>query len=207
MISVKPIVAAAALGVAMLGSGLSAFPAQATYVVSLVQQDGNVVATGGGTIDLTALTRIAGGDVGSAFIDPSLGEIDTGPVPAVLTTVYNGFTGPSRFGPGNGTTGNAGSGDPVGIVGLFGQLYVPRGYVSKAHLADTTTYDNATFASLGATPGTYVWTWGSGATADSFRLNVGGVPVPEPSSLRLLALPLGLFMLLGARHRRAARAA
>ncbi len=66
----------------------------------------------------------------------------------------------------------------------------------------TATWNNQTFASFGATPGTYVWTWGSGANAGSFTLNIGGTAaVPEPSSLALLVLPLGLLMLLAARPR------
>jgi hypothetical protein len=56
MKSVKRLRSAAALGLAMLiGSGLSAAPAQATYLVTVVQQGNNVVATGSGTIDLAGL--------------------------------------------------------------------------------------------------------------------------------------------------------
>jgi hypothetical protein len=37
------------------------------------------------------------------------------------------------------------------------------------------TFDNATFASLGVTPGTYEWTWGAGAN-QNFTLQIGAVP-------------------------------
>ena len=48
---------AAALGVAMLiGSALSAPPAQAGYIVTLTQQGSDVVASGSGAIDLTSLS-------------------------------------------------------------------------------------------------------------------------------------------------------
>jgi hypothetical protein len=62
-------------------------------------------------------------------------------------------------------------------------------------------------ASLGVTPGTYEWTWGSGVTADSFTLQIGAVAVPEPATLLVFALPLGLIVLLAARYRRPARIA
>ena len=75
-------------------------------------------------------------------------------------------------------------------------------YVSGSALSDTSTYANQTFASLGATPGTDEWTWGTGAHADSFTLEVGPVAaVPEPASLSLLVMGLaGLGMVLRTRR-------
>jgi hypothetical protein len=73
----------------------------------------------------------------------------------------------------------------VGVAGLSGSIYVPRNYVSGRPLMSTLTWDNATFASLGVTPGTYVWKWGSGANAGSFTLRAA---VPEPARLGLLVL-------------------
>ncbi|MGH7044737.1 MAG: PEP-CTERM sorting domain-containing protein [Acetobacteraceae bacterium] len=68
---------------------------------------------------------------------------------------------------------------------------MPHGYVSGIQLADTSTWDNVTFADLGVTPGTYTWTWG-GAPDGSFTLKIG---VPEPGSLAILG---GSILLLGA---------
>jgi hypothetical protein len=51
---------------------------------------------------------------------------------------------------------STGSGDFVSMRGLFGFMFVPQGYVSGAALSDSITFNNATFASLGLTPGTYV---------------------------------------------------
>jgi hypothetical protein len=70
-------------------------------------------------------------------------------------------------------------------------IIVPSGYHSGDPLMGTSTYDNQTFGSLGATPGTYVWTWGRGADADSVTLDIGAAPaVPEPGSLTLLGIAL-----------------
>ncbi len=76
---------------------------------------------------------------------------------------------------------NTGSGDLVGINGFLGFLFVPVGYVSGAALSDSMTFNNATFASLGVTPGTYVWTWGTGAN-QNFTLQIGGAAVPDGGS-------------------------
>ena len=119
------------------------------------------------------------------------------------------FTGPMSFGSGGPTNPSSGSGDLVGIVGNPSptgspELYVPTGYISGTALSDMSSWNNKTFMTLGAVPGTYVWMWGSGATADSFTLDIiAPAAVPEPSSLALLTLPLGLVMWLAGRHRRA----
>ena len=44
------------------------------------------------------------------------------------------------------------------------------------------TFDNATFASLGVTPGTYEWTWGTGLRNQNFTLIIGGAGVPDGGS-------------------------
>ncbi len=170
-------VGAAALGAAILiGSGLSTPPAQAGYIVTLVQQGNDVVATGSGTIDLTGLSFSAtSNSVGS--ISPVNGYIITGSAHSTSPDdVYSGVTGPASFGSGNTAFADSSSGD---LVGESGHLYleVPAGYVSGNPLSDTATYDNQTFSSLGVTPGTYEWTWGSGAN-QNFTLDIEAVPAP-----------------------------
>jgi MYXO-CTERM domain-containing protein len=79
------------------------------------------------------------------------------------------------------------------------------GYASNTLLVDSSTYANQTFSSLGVTPGTYVWTWGTGADQDSFTLIIrGAVPVPEPSALSQLGVGFaGLALAAVWRRRRA----
>jgi hypothetical protein len=55
------------------------------------------------------------------------------------------------------------------------------------------TFNNATFASLGVTPGAYIWTWGIGAN-QNFTLQIGPATVPDsPVGLPLIAV---VFVLL-----------
>jgi hypothetical protein len=57
-------------------------------------------------------------------------------------------------------------------LALGGQLILPQGYVSGTALSGTATWANQTLASLGLTPGQYVYTWGANATADSLTINL-----------------------------------
>ncbi len=203
MTFVKQLTGMAAVGVAMLvGVGLCAPEAQAGYTVTLAQVGPDVVATGSGTIDLTGLTYEYEGD-STAGLVPNEANINTGPASFEARDSYSGFTGPTSFGSGGaGTLASSGSGDIVGIaVDSENIIKVPAGYVSGSSLSDMSTYDNQTFASLGVTPGTYTWTWGIATADDTFTLVIPAAAVPEPSSLALLALPLGLLMLLAARRR------
>jgi hypothetical protein len=70
----------------------------------------------------------------------------------------------------------------VGISGFFDRLVVPQGYISGAPLSDSMIFNNATFASLGVTPGTYEWTWGTGLPNQNFTLIIGGAGVPDGGS-------------------------
>lgn len=167
--------------------------------MTLAQVGPNVVATGSGTIDLAALTFVSGSVLFPTSILPRGGVILTGGAPASFD-VYQSVTGPTSFGSGIEANAGSSSGDDVGIYrNEF--VFVPAGYVSGDTLASSATWDGETFASLGATPGSYVWNWGSGPTADSLTLDIG---VPEPASILLLAMPLGLVGLLALRPRRPA---
>jgi hypothetical protein len=126
---------AVAIPAMLIGSGLSAPPAQAGSVVTLAQQGSDVIANGSGPLDLTGLSSAGGGSNGSG-VGPSSGTILTGPVSAFEDTYEGLITGPRSFGSGGFTDANSGSGSFVGIVGFvepFGGfadfLEVPRGYI------------------------------------------------------------------------------
>jgi hypothetical protein len=189
----------------LLGGLVAAAPqAHATFLATLMEVGSDVVGTGSGTINTSALNFLSPNS-DSGFIFPVAAVLGLGPAAAITDDVdtYGSFSGPVIFGPssfGSGTFLNAssGSGDYVEINDLGGptniQLNVPHGYVSGTPLSDTSTWLGQTFASLGVTPGTYTWTWGSGVTADSYTLEV---ITPEPGSLILLGLGTLALALLG----------
>jgi hypothetical protein len=153
-------------------------PAQAGYIVTLHQRGPDVVATGSGAIDLTGLSFLVT-TFNSSLIFPNAARITTG---VGLDDIFSGMiSGPTSFGSGSFTLANTGSGDFVGIFGE-GSLFVPTGYVSGNFLSDSSTYYQATFTTLGVTPGTYVWTWGAGGANQNFTLVIGSVAVPDGGS-------------------------
>ena len=167
-------------------------PAQA-FTITIEQVGPNVVATGTGAISLTGLSFFNPGSVGTASVWPVTGRIS---MASGNADVYIGFTGPSSFGAGPVTLANSFSGDAFAFdtAGMFlTGMFLPSGYVSGNPLSDMATYFNATFASLGLTPGTYVWTWGTGLKNQNVTLIIGGAGVPDAGS----TLPLLGFALLG----------
>jgi hypothetical protein len=166
--------------VSLLGLGITQ-SARANFIATIDQVGPNVVVTGSGTIDLTGLSFLFGGTA-TPSISPNTGSLSVGPSASV--DAYSAISGPASFGTGGFTFANGGSGDVVGLQGLL--LLVPQGYFSGNPLSGTATYDNATFASLGITPGTYTWTWGTGV--DSFMLQIGPTGVPDAGST------LGLYL-------------
>ncbi|HEU0196639.1 MAG TPA: PEP-CTERM sorting domain-containing protein [Nevskiaceae bacterium] len=195
---VSPGLAALAMLVLLAPAAANATP----YVVKLTQQGTNVVAVGSGAFDLTGLSFNRSTQVASGMA-PGQAFISTGS-PA-LVDQYAGFAGPTSFGSGYPLIRfSEGSGDIAAIVGndLFNDvaLSVPFGYASGTALASSAAWDNASFASLGVTPGTYVWTWGTGAE-QSFTLVTS---VPEPAALGMFGfgvLLIGAFV--GLRRRTA----
>jgi hypothetical protein len=161
--------------------------ARAAYAVDLTQKGSNVVATGSGTINLGDLTFLLS-QPGFPEIFPSEPGISLGADGEI--DVYGVATPPVNFGSGGGVAASTGSGDLTIAAGPSDALIsVPAGYVSGSPLSGSATWDNQTFISLGVTPGTYKWAWGSGADADSFTLIIGtaGI-VPEPSTWAMVLL-------------------
>ena len=175
--------------------------AEASVVIDISQVGSDVVATGSGTVDLTDL----------AFVGSSIIPVEIFPIPAIVVVgsggphdTYTGLIGPTSFGSGGSVDVFPGPGDTFGVAGLFSELAVPSGYVSGSPLSGSWTLGPATLTSLGLTPGTYVYTWGGGADADSLTVKIGAT-IPEPSTWAMMLLGfagLGFAWWHAARRRR-----
>ena len=201
---VNKIALAFAAAVSLVLFGPAAGGAHAAVVMTLEQEGSNVVATGSGTIDLTDLTLISS-ITNVPGIAPDGSAILAG---ATLSADVYGFlfTAPPKgsLGSGSQTDANSGIGNPFGVTDAV--VVVPHNYASGTALSDSATWDSTTLAMLGVTPGTYAYTWGFGAHADSVTLDVLN-PVPVPAALPLFATGLGGLGLLGWRRKRKAQAA
>jgi hypothetical protein len=188
-------------------AALSAPSARAAYLVTFEEVGSDVVEVGGGTIDLTDLevfdfrqAVFTGIQPNGAFFGSGTGEV---------SLVGGDITGPGSYGPGGSTSPSSSDGDGIMLILAFSQapLRVPEGYLSGSALSETSTYLNATFASLGMTPGEYVYSWGSGEHADTFTINIAASPppaVPEPSTWAMMLIGFAGLGLAGWRHRRTA---
>jgi hypothetical protein len=160
----------------------------AAVVVTAKEAGGNVVFSGGGTLNLSDLTPVLSANWINGFLSSSVGIYQgagTGASTGTPGTIYvgAGFTGPTSFGTASGFIADVVAGDFGGIRGSSNPgVLVSDAYISGSSFFGTSTFLGKTFASLGLTPGTYDWTWGT-ANPDSYRLVIGNssnVPGPLP---------------------------
>jgi hypothetical protein len=179
---------AAALACAVLVLGLAAATpaAHASFIVNVSEVGSDVVATGSGSLNLDGLGGPSNTSSGSA-IWPDGGLVVIGPLGFSTLDAYDIF-GPD-FGSGGFEPADSGSGDNVGVIGLFSVLVVPLGYSSGDPLAGSATWEGETFASLGLAPGEYTFTLPN----DTFTVVIAEVPMPAT-----LLLLVSAFAGLGA---------
>lgn len=182
--------------------------AQAVLTMTLEQRGSDVFLEASGSLNLAALTEIST-IAGNDGLAPS-GTEAPGAVAGTEggnMTFYSGVSsGPASFGTGPSTNGTSISG---GLTGIYGEsttvgggtppyIAVPEGYSSGASLNARTVFNATTLEALGAEPGVYTWSWGSGADADSLVLRIGparAVPALPPVAIGLLSLALALLSL------------
>jgi hypothetical protein len=164
-----------------------ATPANASYIIDIVQSGANVDVTGSGSIDTAALYNAASA-TGVSGMYAELGDLYVGS--GAYTGWAGDITGATSFGTGGYVRASSTTGGFAGIAEAE-EIYVPQNYISGTVMSSSSVFDNTTLAGLGLTTGTYVVTWGSGATADSLTVQVGqsSSPIPEPASAPLMILP------------------
>jgi len=187
--------------------GMASSSSQADVTININQVGSDVVATGSGSLDITDLNS-NGGATSYPGIIPNQAVIEEGPSVGA-TAYYRAVTGPTSFGTlSTPSQPSVASGDEFGISGSNNTLVVPFGYVTGTTLSASDTYSGQTISSLGLTPGTYTWTWGTGAHADSLTVQIGPATtaVPEPSTAIVAVFGAVAFVAYGwSRHRREQR--
>jgi len=168
-----------------------ALPADAEYIYNVYQSGADVIAAGSGTIDLTDLTSGGGGVYTEGSVDASIAKIGGGPTGFAVQKLsdFTGLQGPQSFGSGGYFADNAYYGDQVQIIGQYGELRLAD---HDGSYFGSTIFTNTTIEALGLDPGTYTYTWGSGADADSIVVNIQQTTneIPEPFTLSLFGAGL-----------------
>ena len=141
------------------------------FNVTITQVGNDVVWSGSGSFNLTALTSDGPGSIGGGYQSGqaiwAIGENSS------VDTYSGTITYPASFGTSNvAVTSNTGSTFGILPGGSGRLLYVPSGYVSNTNISGTSTYANKTIAEAGLTPGTYTWSWGSGANASTLVMTI-----------------------------------
>ncbi len=169
---------------------------EAAFAFTFREQGADVVAIGSGSIDLAGFSR-TGEEV---LLASGVSAQNAVAGVAGIVAVYHAIMGPGSFGVSGPVVASDGGGDAVAVNGSDGFLGVALAYVSGSALSRSMEFAGQTFAAMGVTRGTHAWTWGAGANADSFKVQIGAAAVPESASV--LAIGAGLPGLAAVRHRR-----
>jgi hypothetical protein len=162
---------------------------QAAVTINVVESGGDVIGTSSGSINLAALSGPVStfqntGEIAGTEVQAGLSKIVVGP--SSTADLWIGAVPPAIFSTGGSFADSFDGGSTyVGAIRTASSngIYVPLGYVSGTPVDGTSTWTGHTFASLGLIPGTYVFTWGSDATADSLTINIINVDSTNPSLL------------------------
>lgn len=172
--------------------GLSgAKTADAAVVLTMLEVGSDVIVTGGGTVNTDGFSIGLNALTFGGAIDPSIASITLGAGGSAIF-LPGAISGPASLGPGMLVFASSESGDVFGIDLSRPGLFLPASYVSGAPLSTTATFASQTLTTIGVTPGTYVWSWGTGPDLDTLTLLIGpdaaAARVPAPATALLLGL-------------------
>ena len=142
------------------------------FNVTISQVGSDVVWSGSGSFNLTALTSAGASTIGGGYNSGNaVWAIGSN---APVDTYSGTITYPASFGTSAiSVTSNTGSTFGILPGGSGRLLYVPSGYISNSVISGTSTYTNTTIAGAGLTTGTYTWSWGAGANASTLVMVIG----------------------------------
>jgi len=180
--------------VTLAAMALAANLAQAAATVSFEEVGADVVATLSGSLDLTGMFNLATLPLPYTGVNPGGAAIASGVAGDGLDSYFNQLSGPTQFGTYLKTPGSFSSGDAFVLDGELGNLFLPAGYTSGTALNSQLTLAGTSFAGLGLTPGSHLFTLTSSDTITVTVLS----PVPEPASVIMMGL--GLMAVIGVRR-------
>lgn len=181
---------------------LAGGPLSAALIFTMGEVGSDVVLTASGSANTSTLGYGYPVGLNLPSINTAQASFLVGPADgASLIFFGDAFaSAPERFGALNmQIVATEGSGTMAGIINNQA-LMLPYGYESGATVAGSALFANQSFESLGVTPGSYVWTWGSGDNMDSLTLHIG--MVPEPGAYAVLTSAGVLAFVLARRLRR-----
>lgn len=173
---------------ALVMTAVAPATANAGLILTLSQSSSSSVVnlTYSGFVTTSDLALDASPTNTANFISPVQGRIRK--VGAVDIYETNSNSIPQAFGVGSQVLAISGSGSAIRInfegPGFIG---VPSGYASNAAIFGTMTFAG-TIASLGVTPGTYMFEWGVGGAGRTVTLDVVAVPEPATSTMGVVAI-------------------
>ncbi len=171
--------------------------AQASVVIDIVQQGGDVVATVSGSLD--GLSSVVDASlVDQKGINPG-GFLETG-VSGGLEYTYAGLQG-SALGPELFTSATSSSGILFQVNLYEGEIFISKSYVQGTGIISSATWANTTLAALGLSGGTYHYSIGGNDIA--FDIGPTMPDVPEPATWAMMILGFGAVG-FGARKRKVA---
>lgn len=163
--------------------------AHAAVNVQFLEVGGNVIATTTGSFDPTGLFQGGQNNYGGG-VNGDLAAFDT---TDGFARAYYGLSGPAAFGSDSVFFRSATTftGTFFGFLGAGGEVRLEDSYLAGSPIVATTTWLNASFASLHLTTGVYEYT----APSDTITVSIGSgvAAVPEPATWAMLLLGFGVI--------------